>query len=163
MGEKRRILGLDIGDKRTGVAASDPEGILASPLTVFTSKDEETRVKKILQLAEQCNAGCIVIGLPLRMDGATGTQASKITSFAEKLSSRAKQSGLSHIAIYLWDERLSTKAIERLKIEAHNQRNRLHPRRRGKPGDTMTDALAAAFILQGFLDSLKSRGQCPDS
>jgi putative Holliday junction resolvase len=154
-----RSLGLDVGGKRTGVAISDPRGILATPLTVLASKDEDDLINEILKLVEQYKAERIVVGLPRRLNGEIGEQASKVTTFTDKLSWRAKRSNLNQIDVQLWDERLSTKAAERLKMEAYGQGGK--PRSRAKRGarnhsfsaKAEVDAMAAAFILQGFLDS----------
>ena len=138
-----RSLGLDLGDRRTGVAISDPQGLLAIPLTIIDNKDEDATIVNILKLAEQYQVERIVIGLPYSLDGNLGRQANKVTAFAEKLSQHA---GLD---IQLWDERLSTKAADKLMIEAGTKRNKRKQHR---------DAIAAAFILQGFLDSVKEDG-----
>jgi putative Holliday junction resolvase len=156
---KMRSLGLDVGDKRTGVAISDPQGILATPLTVLASQDGDALINEILKLVEQYKAERIVVGLPRRLNGEIGEQASKVTSFTDKLSWRAQQSNLNDLDIRLWDERLSTKAAERLKTEAYGQGRK--PRSKAKRGarnhsfsaKAEVDAMAAAFILQGFLDS----------
>jgi len=154
-----RSLGLDIGDKRTGVAICDPQGILATPLTVLDSKDEDVLVDVILKLVEQYEVGCIVVGLPRRLNGELGKQASKVTAFADKLSWQAKRSNCNQLDVQLWDERLSTKAAERLKIEAGVNGRRLRSRtKKGAKNHSFSvkaevDAIAAAFILQGFLDS----------
>jgi len=154
-----RSLGLDVGDKRTGVAISDPEGILATPLTVLVSKDEDALINEILKLVEQYKAERIVVGLPRRLNGEIGEQASKVTTFADKLSRRAKQSNLNQLDVQLRDERLSTKAAERLMMEAGGKGRKLRSRaKRGArnnsfPVKAEVDAIAAAFILQGFLDS----------
>jgi putative Holliday junction resolvase len=154
-----RSLGLDVGDKRTGVAISDPQGILATPLTVLVSKDEDALINEILKLVEQYNAECIVVGLPRRLDGEMGKQASKVTIFTDKLSLRAKKSNLNQLDLQLWDERLSTKAAERLKMEAGGKGSKLRSRaKRGARNHSLSaksevDAIAAALILQGFLDS----------
>jgi putative Holliday junction resolvase len=143
-----RSLGLDLGDRRTGVAISDPQGLLAIPLTVLSNKGEDATIANILKLAEQYQVERIVIGLPYSLDGNLGRQANKVTAFAEKLqnviANGAKQSSLVGLDIQLWDERLSTKAAEKLMVEAGIERNKRKHRR---------DAVAAAFILQGFLDS----------
>jgi len=154
-----RSLGLDVGDKRTGVAVSDPLGILATPLTVLVSKDEDALIDEILKLVEQHKVECIVVGLPRRLNGELGTQASKVTAFADKLSWRAKRSNVNQLDVQLWDERLSTKAAERLKTEAGGKGSKLRSRaKRGARNHSFSvkaevDAVAAAFILQGFLDS----------
>jgi len=154
-----RSLGLDIGGKRTGVAVSDPGGILATPLTVLASEDEDALINEILKLVGQYKVECIVVGLPRRLNGELGKQASEVTAFIDKLSWRAKQSSLNQLDVQLWDERLSTKAAERLKLEAVGKRNKLRSRaKRGARNHRFSskaeiDAIAAAFILQGFLDS----------
>ena len=164
-----RSLGLDVGDKRTGVAISDPQGILATPLTVLISKDEDASINEILKLVEQYKAERIVVGLPRRLNGELGKQASKVTVFADKLSWRAKQSNLNQLDVQLWDERFSTKAAERLKTEAGGKGSKLRSRaKRGAKNHSFSvkaevDAIAAAFILQGFLDSLRDKEQCQDT
>jgi putative Holliday junction resolvase len=154
-----RSLGLDIGDKRTGVAMSDARGILATPLTVLASGDEAVLIKEILMLVEQHMAERVVVGLPRRLSGDLGKQADKVTAFVDRLSSQARQSNLNQLDIRLWDERLSTKAAQRLKTKTGRHRGSLHYRgRKGARNQNLAikaevDAIAAAFILQGFLDS----------
>jgi len=164
-----RSLGLDVGDKRTGVAISDPQGILATPLTVLVSKDEDALINEILKLVEQYKAECIVVGLPRRLNGELGKQAGKVTAFADKLSERAKRSNLNQLDVQLWDERFSTKAAERLMMEAGGKGSKLRSKaKRGAKNHSLSvkaevDAIAAAFILQGFLDSLRDKEQCQDT
>jgi len=171
-----RSLGIDVGDTRTGVAISDPQGILAIPLTVLASKDEDAVIDEILKLVEQYEAERIVVGLPRLLNGELGKQASKATAFAEKLSLRAeaasqrrgrKQSNLNQLDVQLWDEWLSTKAAESLMMETVGGKgSRLRSRiskgaknYRFSP-KAKVDAVAAAFILQGFLDSVRDKEQC---
>jgi putative Holliday junction resolvase len=142
---KKRSLGLDVGDRRTGVAISDPGGLVAVPLTVIVSQSENLTIDDIIKLVEQHKIGRIVVGLPRSLDGSLGPQADKVTAFAEKLSLRAKRSNLC-VDIQLWDERFSTVAVDKLMAKAGGKRNRRKEHQ---------DAMAAAFILQGFLDSLK--------
>jgi len=146
-----RSLGLDVGDKRTGVAISDPQGLLAVPLSVIASQSEDTSIDDIIKLVGQHRIERIVVGLPRSLDGSLGPQADKVTAFAEKLSLRAKRSNLN-VDIKLWDERFSTLAVEKLMVKAGSKRNKRNEHR---------DALAAAFILQGFLDSLLATSQKP--
>jgi len=154
-----RSLGLDIGDKRTGVAICDPQGILATPLTVLDSKDEDALIDVILKLVEQYKAERIVVGLPRRLNGELGKQAHKVTTFTDRLLWQAKRSNFNQLNIQLWDERLSTKAAERLKTGAGGKGSKLRSRaKRGAKNHGFSvkaevDAIAAAFILQGFLDS----------
>jgi putative Holliday junction resolvase len=141
-----RSFGLDMGNKRTGVAISDPQGILAVPLTVVNHQGEDAAMNDIIKLVGQYEVERIVIGLPYSLSGKPGQQAEKVAAFAEKLSLRLKRSNLAPVDIQLWDERLSTVAADRLIGEAGTKRNKRKQHR---------DAIAAAFILQGFLDSLK--------
>ena len=136
-----RNLGLDIGDRRIGVAISDPEQILASPLTTIVREDDDIAVGKIVEIVNKYEVQRIVIGLPYSLDGNIGRQASKVKTFVEKLSKCTKAD------IELRDERLSTVAINHLLIEAGIKSRERKERR---------DAAAAAFILQGYLDSLKA-------
>jgi len=135
-----RTLGLDIGDRRIGVAISDPEEILASPLTIITREDDEKAIADIIKLVDQHNVERIVLGMPYSLDGSIGGQANKVMDFAEKLSQHTRAS------MEMWDERLSTVAVERLLRETGNKKARKRAR---------LDDAAAAFILQGYLDSLK--------
>jgi len=135
-----RTLGLDIGDKRIGVAISDPEEILASPLITITREDDKKAIDDIIKLVDQHDVERIVVGLPYSLDGSIGGQANKVMDFAERLSQYTRAS------MEVWDERLSTVAVERLLREAGNKKAKKRERR---------DAAAAAFILQGYLDSLK--------
>jgi putative Holliday junction resolvase len=154
-----RVLGLDVGDMRTGVAMSDPQGILATPVTVLASRDQNALIEEVLTLVRQHKVERVVVGLPRQLSGDLGKQANKVTAFADELSARAKQSKLDRLDVQLWDERLSTKAAERLKTKAGGQGGSL--RSRGKRGarnrnlviKAEVDAIAAALILQGFLDS----------
>ena len=164
--EKMRSLGLDVGDKRIGVAVSDPEGTIAFSLTTIANGNDDIVIEDVIKLAEQYEVECIVIGLPLCLNGTLGQQAKKVLAFADKLSLRAKQSNLDHVDIQTWDERLSTVAANRLMIDAAG-RNKLRCGSKKQKatkinfsGKTGTDAMAAAFILQGFLDSIKEKKQC---
>ncbi len=154
-----RSVGLDVGGERTGVAISDPQGILATPLTVLASRDEDALIKDILALVSQHKVERIVVGLPRQLGGDLGRQANKVTAFADKLAAQAKQNNLDELDMQLWDERLSTKAAERLKTKGGGQGrgSRFRERRRGRDRNLSikaeVDAIAAALILQGFLDS----------
>jgi len=158
-----RSLGLDVGGRRTGVAVGDAQGILATPLTVLASGDENALMKEILTLVQVHKVDRVVVGLPRQLSGDLGKQAGKVTAFAEKLSCLAKERGLDQLDIQLWDERLSTKAAQRLKTETGGQRANLHGRAKRRARNhsvaikAEVDAIAAAFILQGFLDSQRLR------
>jgi putative Holliday junction resolvase len=133
-----RNIGLDVGDKRIGVAISDPVGILASPLATISRDSDEIAIDAILELVNRHNAQRIVIGLPYSLDGNVGNQANKVMDFIEKLSK------CTEADIEVQDERLSTKATENLLIEAGIKNSKRKER---------LDAATAAYILQGYLDS----------
>jgi len=157
-----RMLGLDVGDMRTGVAISDPGGILASPLSVLASRDENALIEEILTLVGQYKVECIVVGLPRQLSGDLGKQANKVTAFVDKLSAQARQSNVGQLDVQLWDERFSTKAAERLRTEVGSQGSKRHSKAKRVARthrfsvEAEVDAIAAAFILQGFLDSQHS-------
>jgi len=141
-----RSLGLDVGDRRIGVAISGPHGLLAVPLSVI-AKSEDAARENIIKLVKQHRIERIVIGLPRSLNGGLGQQANKVIAFTDKLSLRVQQSNIGQIDIELWDERFSTVAAERLMVEVGTKREKRNQRR---------DAIAASFILQGFLDSRHS-------
>jgi putative Holliday junction resolvase len=131
-----RSLGLDIGDKRIGVALSDPDGILASPLTIINRRDESQDIEAIIDIISQQGVGRIIVGLPYSLDGSLGEQAEKVKAFTQRLASRIS------IPLEYRDERLTTVMAGRL-------RRAVKSKKRGKTRD---DAQAAALILQGYLD-----------
>lgn len=134
-----RILALDVGDRRIGTAICDSDERLAVPLRVIERQDRETDLQSILALAAQEEVGALVVGLPLSLDGSKGPQARRTEAFAHQLSARTS------LPVELWDERLSTAEAERYAARP----------RRGRRG--ASDALAAAIILQGFLDARRGR------
>ena len=95
-------MGLDVGDKRIGVALSDPDGILASPLTIINRIDEESDIEAIIAILSQNQVGRIIIGLPRCMDGSIGEQAEKVQDLVQKLCSHTE------VPVEFRDERLST-------------------------------------------------------
>jgi len=131
------ILGLDVGDKRIGVALAN--GLLAIPLTVLDRAGEEADMEKLLALAREHGAERIVVGLPLLMNGSIGMQAEKVLAFSRALSEHVD------IPVDTWDERLSTVSAERLLLDTGMKREK----RKGK-----RDAMAAAIILQAYLDGI---------
>lgn len=132
-----RILGLDVGDRRIGVALSDPTGMLATALTVINRTEDNSEIGDILKLTEDNNVECIVVGLPLSMNGSMSEQAKKASSFAEELSAHAA------IPVKMWDERLSTSIASKLLRDTGSNSGQIKERR---------DSAAAALILQGYLD-----------
>jgi len=134
-----RSLGLDIGDKRIGVALSDPRGILASPLTIIDRTDEERDVDAIAAIVKEREIGQIIVGLPRSLSGSEGEQAEKVRAFVEKLRGRIG------VALEFRDERLTTVSARRLVREAGRRKSR----------ERQDDAFAAAVILQGYLDEAR--------
>jgi putative Holliday junction resolvase len=130
-----RSLGLDIGDKRIGVALSDPQGILASPFTIINRSEETADVAAIVDIVKQKGVERIIVGLPRSMDGSIGEQAEKVKAFFEGLRKQTK------VPAEFRDERLSTVSAKRLMREG----------KKGK-GRVADDAVAAAIILQAYLD-----------
>ncbi|MCJ7729127.1 MAG: Holliday junction resolvase RuvX [Sedimentisphaerales bacterium] len=143
-----RYLSIDYGAKATGLAVCDPTETIVSPLAVLrTAKD---LIGKILEFTRRENIEAIVLGLPLNMDGSSGGQADIIRAFADELK--------KHIAIpiFFQDERLTTFAAEE-KL-AHHPCGGLAPRKlTRKKKKSRIDAIAAAEILQQFLDSKQSK------
>lgn len=154
-----RVLGLDLGDERTGVAISDPGATLATPLTVLASRDESVLINEILNLVEQYDVKRIMVGLPRRLSGELGKRARRAADFANRLLYQARESNLHDLDIQLWDERLSTRAARRLKTGNGIRAQRQRPGTKRQTGNKRfsakagVDAIAAALILQSFLDS----------
>lgn len=137
MSSKPRIIGLDIGDKRIGVAISDPLGISASALETIERKNTKTDVWKVTEMARRHGAVEIVVGLPNHMDGSESEQSRKVQSFCRKL---ARASGLP---IVYQDERMTTvSAIRTLTLQGVKT---------GK-NKALVDRVSAAIILQKHLD-----------
>jgi putative Holliday junction resolvase len=134
-----RTLGLDVGERRTGVALSDPLGMLASPLLVFELKDEVTDIIFILDLVKKYDVDKIIVGLPQSMNGTLGTQAEKVKVFGENLKQR------SPVPVEYRDERLTTVSAKRMLLESGNKKY-------NKNKKMELDAAAAAVILQSYLN-----------
>ena len=132
-----RSLGLDIGDKRIGVALSDPQGILASPFTIINRKDERLNIEAITSIISQKQVEQIIVGLPRSMDGSIGKQAEKVKAFTQKLCEH------TDLPVRFRDERLTTVLAKRLRQAVNRKKTREKVRH---------DAMAAALILQGYLD-----------
>ncbi len=132
------LLGLDLGERRIGLALSDPLGITARPLSVLECVSLGEDVRAVGELVARHRAQAVVVGLPLSMDGAAGAAARRARRFARALG-RALA-----VPVHLWDERLTTAQAERDLLAAGQRRT---ARRQ------IRDAVAAALILQSYLDS----------
>jgi putative Holliday junction resolvase len=139
------LIGLDLGTKTIGVASSDPDRRLATGVETVTRKNFSADAARLRALAAERKAAGFVLGLPVNMDGSEGPRAQSTRAFARNLAR------LTELPIALWDERLSTAAVERELIAADVTRAR-----RAK----VIDQHAAVFILQGALDRL-ARGTIP--
>jgi putative Holliday junction resolvase len=134
------LIGLDLGTKTIGVASSDPDRRLATGVETVARTKFSTDAKRLLALAAERNAAGFVLGLPINMDGSEGPRAQSTRAFARSFAK------LTELPIALWDERLSTAAVERDLIQADMSR---------KKRAAVIDQHAAAFILQGALDRLQ--------
>ncbi len=130
-------MGLDIGDKKIGVALSDSGGILASPLTIINRTDEIQDIEAITDIINEHQVGKVIAGLPRSLDGNIGKQAEKVNDFVHKLRSHID------VPIEFRDERLTTVSAKRLMQAANTKKTKRR---------TREDAVAAALILQGYLD-----------
>jgi putative Holliday junction resolvase len=132
-----RVIGLDVGSVRIGVAVSDETGIIARGLETLTRKSLKTDLDHLLQLISVNEVEEIVVGNPLDLDGSAGRQAELVREFVVQL----KRS--TDVPVTLWDERFSSTAAERVLIEGGLQRRKRK---------SVIDKLAAVIILQSFLD-----------
>jgi len=137
-----RVLGLDVGSKTIGMAVSDPLGITAQGLETIRRKNKRTDFGRLNEVVRQYEIAEIVVGLPLRMSGAEGTQSEKMRQFAEDLR---KASGLP---VHLWDERLTSAEANRVLRDSE-----MSIKRRGE----VVDRLAAVLILQNWMEARGSR------
>ena len=137
---RRRILGIDLGRARIGVAVSDELGLLAHPLETIPANNDAPR--RIAELVREKNAEYVVIGLPRHMNGSVGESAADALAFAKKLEA------LLSCKVVMWDERLTTTAANRaLRDSGRKTRNTRE----------VVDQVAAQMILQGYLDSAQAK------
>ncbi len=135
---KHRILALDLGEKRIGVALSDETQTIARSYTVFQRTSRSADFKKIGQIIEEHDVHLLVVGLPTLSSGEEGSKAAWARSYAQDLAIQC------HVRVELWDESFSTvdaiKSLQERKVSGSRQRQRV-------------DAVAAAFILQSYMDA----------
>lgn len=137
-----RILGVDYGDVRTGIAISDALGISAQPKELIQGLNVAKQLERIVSIASENNCECIIIGLPLNMDGTEGPRVVKARKFGDALAEA------SNIEIKYWDERLSSAQAERALRGLTSRHKKKH-----------VDVMSAQFILQSYLDANKSNYQ----
>ena len=136
-----KLLGLDLGTKTIGVAVSDGMRYSATPLETVRRTKFTADAARLLELAVENQVVGFVLGLPLNMDGSEGSRAQSTRAFARNLAQKTP------LPITFWDERLSTSAVTRMLIQADTRRDKRAE---------VVDKLAASYILQGFLDRLRS-------
>lgn len=151
-----RLMALDVGSVRIGVALSDASGFLASPYAVLrVSRDETQTWEAIQRLIRETEAEGLVVGLPISLDGKIHAQGARVQAFVERLKQHID------IPVTFWDERLSTVEASRLRAEyeqeARGDRSRSGGSARRKRKHLEIDALAAAIILQEYLDQASSK------
>ena len=146
--ERGALIGLDLGTKTIGVAVSDPDRRLATGVETIRRKTFTSDAARLLAIAGERNAVGFVLGLPINMDASEGPRAQSTRAFARNFSQ------MTDLAIALWDERLSTAAVERALIAADASRAKRK---------AVIDQHAASYILQGALDRLAHAAQGHDS
>ncbi len=137
-----RVLGLDLGEKRVGVAVSDATGLIASGAGYIKHQSREKDIISVIELVKERQAERIVVGLPLNMDGTQGKKAEEALEFVAALKKKIP------LPVETFDERLTTRYSERLLLEADMSRRK----RRKK-----IDALSAEIILQDYLDRISQK------
>jgi putative Holliday junction resolvase len=138
-----RILAVDYGEKRIGLAVSDELGITASPLMTLVRRSDDETVRQIAQLASKLQVTQIVVGLPRRNDAQEGEMERKVKAFAEKLRQAVS------VPVVLFDERFTTRIAEQVLLEADLSRRKRKQVR---------DRLAAVILLQSFLEAQRMSG-----
>ena len=138
-----RLLGLDLGTKTIGLAISDRDLTVGSPLETLRRAKFAQDAAALAKICAERRVGGLVLGLPVNMDGSEGARCQSVRQFARNL---AEVAGLD-LPVAFWDERLSTAAVERLLVQEAD----MSRRRRAQ----VVDKMAAAYILQGALDSLR--------
>ncbi len=137
-----RILGIDYGHRRLGIAVSDDEKILASPLPVYSRRNLDVDLAFLLDIVKENEVERAVVGLPRNMNGSIGRMAKEVLSFAGKLQRKI------NIPVSTFDERMTSVEAERVLVETNLSRKR----RKG-----LRDSIAAVLILQGYLDRLGTK------
>ena len=139
LGPGECLLGLDLGDKTIGLAVSDGSLMIATPIETIRRTKFTADAARLDEIVAERQAGALVIGLPVNMDGSEGPRCQSVRQFAANLLERAD------LPIAFWDERLSTAAVTRTLLDADVTR-----KRRAE----VVDKMAAAYILQGALDHI---------
>ena len=136
------IIAFDIGDKRIGIAATDPLGMMALPVETYFRKNTADDVKYLADMAKNKGAELIVCGMPVNFDGSESVQTVKTKAFVEKLKEQTQ------IPIHLEDERFTTMEARRLLLEADMRRDKRKQ---------VIDKVAASYILENYLNKIKNQ------
>jgi putative Holliday junction resolvase len=137
-----RILALDVGERHTGVAISDPTAIIARPLQTIDHRSKRELTSAVVLLVAEHEVETVVVGRPLSLDGHVGPQARRVDRYVEALVEQLD------VPVVLWDERFSTATAEEILRATRKEKARRRARSDGE-----IDAIAAAVILQSYLDS----------
>lgn len=137
-----KLLSIDLGKVRTGIAISDDTGYLASPFCVLVEKDRLNLLEKIKKIVDENNIVKIIVGLPKNMDGSEGESAKSAIEFSDLLREH------TNLPVVMMDERMTT-------MSAHNYLNVVN--KRGKKRKEIIDSVAATIILQDYLDLMKNK------
>jgi putative Holliday junction resolvase len=148
-----KLMALDVGDRRIGVAISDDTGLVAAPLAVINRKSKAEDYARIARLVREHRVGTIVVGHPLNDDGSAGPQANRIERYALALEDALQEQGLN-LPLILWDEWGSTQRAQQIMIEAG---------RKTRDRRARIDAAAAAVILQDYMDTHQNRPKQEDA
>jgi putative Holliday junction resolvase len=137
-----RVMALDVGERHTGVAISDPTATIARPLETVNHRSRKELVSAVVALVERHQVDAVVVGRPLSLDGRVGPQAQLVDRCAADLGEAID------VPVILWDERFSTAKADEVLRETRSEKARRRARSNGE-----IDAIAAAVILQSYLDS----------
>jgi putative Holliday junction resolvase len=154
------VLGLDVGERRIGVAASDPSGLLASPLTTLVRSGTRSAVASIAEIVAARGAAVVVVGVPLSEAGAATEQARRSKAFGYKLRA------VPGVRVVFWDERYSTATASAQIDEAGSGGGSARAPRTARQREAARrrlDAAAAAVILQDYLDQQRAASTCAES
>ncbi|MBM3213894.1 Holliday junction resolvase RuvX [Candidatus Poribacteria bacterium] len=142
------LLGLDVGDKRIGVAKSDALGMLATPLTTIERSSDRAACREIVRIAAEHDAVRIVVGLPKMLDNSIGIQAEKVLVFVQQLKAATE------VPVVLWDERLTTTEASRvLRKPSRTGRRQAPSKKERERVKARLDEVSAAIILESYLAS----------
>lgn len=142
-----RYLSVDVGDRHIGIAISDPTGTIARPLETLEHASTQEDFAAIASLVDEYDVGVVVVGRPFSLDGTVGPQARRIDRYTEGLAAHLE------VPVVQWDERFSTEAAREILLKTRNERGRRRARASGE-----IDAIAAAVILQSYLDNRADSG-----